>query len=89
MIECDRCHNWFHKVCEDFNCKEKTFKVNNENQWFCRYCVGIHRLRYEIIDNIFVNLCLENEEMPPIIAQVCKKWSRHINKEFIEKVNFK
>ena len=89
MKECDRCHNWFHKVCEVFNCEDQISKVNNENQWFCRYCIGIHRLPYEIIDNIFVNLCLENEEMHSIIALVCKKWSRHISKDFFEKVNFK
>ena len=29
-------------------------------------------------------LCLSNEEMPSVIAQVRKKWSRHDNKEFIE-----
>ena len=89
MKECDRCHNWFHEVCEDFNCEDKISKVNSQNQWFCRYCIGIHRLPYEIIDNIFVNLCLENEEKHSFIALVCKKWSRHINKEFVEKVNFK
>ena len=27
--------------------------------------------------------------MLSIIVQVCKKWSRQINKEFVEKVNFK
>ena len=43
---------------------------------------------FEIID-IFVNLCLENEEMHFIIAQVCKKWSRQMNKELLEKVNCK
>ena len=69
--------------------EDQISKVNNENQWFCRYCIGIHRLPYEIIDNIFVNLCLENEEMHSIIALVCKKWSRHISKDFFEKVNFK
>ena len=93
MKECNRCHNWFHKVCEDFKCEDEsnfhrgpnfTIKVNNENQWFSRYCIGIHQLLYEIID-IFVNFCLENEEMLSIIALVCKKWSRHINEEFVEK----
>ena len=49
MKECDRCHNWFHEVCEDFNCEDQISKVNSENQWFCRYCIGIHRLPYEII----------------------------------------
>ena len=49
MKECDRCHNWFHEVCEDFNCEDQISKVNSENQWFCRYCTGIHRLPYEII----------------------------------------
>ena len=62
-----------------------TIKVNIENQWFCRYYIGIYQLPYEIINNIFVNLCLENEEMHSIIALVCKKWRRHINKEFVEK----
>ena len=57
MKECGRCHNWFHKVCEDLYCDDQISKVNSENQWF----IGIHRLFYEIIDNIFVNLCLENE----------------------------
>ena len=49
------------------------FEVNSENQWFCRCYIGIRRLLYEIIDNIFVNLCLENKQMHSIITQVCKK----------------
>ena len=36
MKECDRCHNWFHKVCEAFNCEDQISKVNSEIQWFCR-----------------------------------------------------
>ena len=82
MKECDLYHNWFHEVCEDFNCENQISKVNCENQWFCLYYIGIHRLPYGIIDKAFVNLCLES-----IIAQVCQKWNRHINKEFVEKVN--
>ena len=27
--------------------------------------------------------------MQSVIAQECKKWSRHINKEFVRKLNFK
>ena len=88
MKECDRCHNWFHEVCEDFNCKNQISKFNSKNQWFGCYYIGIHRLPYKIIGNIFVNLCLENEEMYFIIAKVCNKWRWHINKEFVEKVNF-
>ena len=38
----------------------------------------------EIINNIFVNLCMENEEMLSIIALVCKKWNRHINRESVQ-----
>ena len=45
----------------------------------------IVKIKSNEIINIFVNLCLENEEMHSIIALVCKKWSRHINKEFVEK----
>ena len=88
MKECGRCHNWFHKVCEDFNCKDQISEVNSENQWFCCYCIGIHRLPYKLSDNIFVNHCLENEEMHSIIAQECKKWRRHIDREFVKKLNF-
>ena len=71
MKECDRCNNWFHEDCEDFNCEVQISKVNSENQWFCRYGIVIHRLPYKMIDNIFVNLCLENKEMHSIIALVC------------------
>ena len=39
----------------------------------------------EIINNIFVNLCLGNEEIHSIIALVCKKWSRNINKDSVQK----
>ena len=84
MKECDRFQNWFHKVWKDFDCEDQIPKVNREKQWCCRYCIGIHRLPYEIIDNIFINLCLENEEMHSIIAQEWKKWSMHINKEFVK-----
>ena len=73
MKECGRCNNWFHKICEDFNCEDQISKVNSENQQFFCYCIGIQRLPYEVIDNIFVNLCLGNEEMHSIIAHVCKK----------------
>ena len=60
-----------------YNFKNFNFYKVGVNQWF----IGIHRLPYEIIDNLFANLCLENEEMLSTIA--------HINKEFVEKVNFK
>ena len=40
MKECDRCDNWFHKICEDFNCEDQISKVNRENQWFCCYCIA-------------------------------------------------
>ena len=63
-----------------------TIKVNIENQWFCRYCIGIYQLPYEIID-IFVNLCLENKEMHSITALVCKKW-RSISIKSLLKSNF-
>ena len=88
MKECDGGQNWFHEVCEDFNCEGQISKVNSKNQWFSRYCIGIHQLPYEINDNVFVNLCLENEEMHSIIALVRNKWSRHISKEFIDKEKF-
>ena len=64
MKECNRCHNWCHEICVDFNCEIKS---------------------NEIINNIFVNLCFENEEMHSIIALVFKEWSRHINKESVQK----
>ena len=64
-----------------------TIKVNSENQWFLPllHIIGFHQLPCEIIDNIFANLCLENEVMHSIIALVCKRWIKHINKEFVEK----
>ena len=65
MKECDRCYNWFHEIRENFNCEDQISKANSEKQWFCRCFIGIHRLSYEII-NIFVNFCLENEEMHSI-----------------------
>ena len=68
MKERDCCHIWFYEVYEDFDFEDEISKVNSENQRFCCYCIDIHRLPYEIIDNIFVNLCLENEEMHSIIA---------------------
>ena len=34
----------FTKFCKDFNCEDQISKVNSENRWFCRYCIGIHRL---------------------------------------------
>ena len=56
MKECDRCHDWFLEVCKDFN-----YEDHSENQWFCRQCIDIHRLPYEIID-IFVNLAWKMKE---------------------------
>ena len=60
MKECDVVTIGFTKFARDR--KDQISKVNSENQWFRRYCIGIHRLPYKIIDNIFVNLCLENEK---------------------------
>ena len=51
----------FTKFAKDFNCEDQISKVNNKNQGFCHYCIGIHQLTYEKIDNSFLNLCLENE----------------------------
>ena len=83
MIDCDCSYNWFQKVWQGFNCEYQISKVNSENQWFYHYSIGIHGLNVEVID-IFVNLCLKNEEMFSVIAQFHKKWSSHNNKEFVE-----
>ena len=34
MKECDRCHNWFHDVCEDFNCEVKFLKLTAKTSGF-------------------------------------------------------
>ena len=88
MKQCDRCQNWFHEDCEDFSNENQTETVDEKRFWFCRYCIGIHRLPGEIlVDIIFANLCLEKEEMHTVLAQVCKRWSEHNNQSFVERVH--
>ena len=88
MKQCNRCENWFHEYCEDFINENQTETGDEKRFWFCRYCIGIHRLPEEIlVDMIFVNLCLEKKEMRTVIAQVCKRWCEHINRSFVKKVD--
>lgn len=72
MKSCDRCLNWFHVHCEDFESDNST--------WYCRYCIGIHVIPVEVLrDLIFVPLCIENEKMHYTLSLVCKKWSLTVN----------
>ena len=83
MKQCDRCQNWFHEDCQDFINENQTETVDEMRFWFCRYCIRIEI----IVDIIFVNLCLEKQEMHTVLAQACKWWSEHINRSFVEKVH--
>ena len=87
MKQCDRCENWFHEGCEDFINENQTDTADGKIFRFCRYCIEIHRLPGEILGVIFVNLSLEKEEMQTVLAQVCKRWSEHINRTFVERVH--
>ena len=62
-----------------------TETVDEKRFWFCRYYIEIHRLPGEMLDIILVNLCLEKEEMHTVLAQVCKRWSEHINRSFVQR----
>ena len=87
MKQCDRCENWFHEDCEDFANENQTEAVDEKRFWFCKCRIGIYRLPGEILDIIFVNLCLENEEMHTALAQVCKRWSEHTDRSFVQRVH--
>ena len=86
MKQCDQRENWCHEDCEDFINENQTETADEKRFWFRIYCIRIHRILGKILDIIFVNLCLEKEEMHTVLAQVCKRCSENINRSFVKRV---
>ena len=84
MKQCSRCLDWFHEHCESFDDVDQNFFPNH---WFDRYCIGIHLLPRKILETIFLELCIAQEEMHLILPIVCKKWSEIVNKNFRDRVH--
>ena len=83
MKLCCKCNQWFHDHCEELDNDQQQTK----DHWYCHYCIGIHQLPIEITENIFINICTENEGMFLTLSLVCKRWRRMINTSFQDKIN--
>ena len=84
MKQCNRCLDWFQEDCESFDDIDQNVFPNH---WFDRYCIGIHLLPREILEAIFLELCIAREEMHLILSLVCKRWSEIVNKNFRDRVH--
>ena len=84
MKQCNRCLDWFHEDSESFDDVDQNFFPNH---WFDRYSIGIHLLLREILEAIFLELCIAQEEMHLILSSVCKRWSEIVNRNFRDRVH--
>ena len=84
MKQCNRCLDWFHEGCESLDDVDQNVFPNH---WFDRYCIGIHLLPRELLEAIFLELCIAREEMHLILSLVCKRWSEIVNKNFRDRVH--
>ena len=80
----NRCLDWFHKDCESFDDIDQNFFPNH---WFDRYCIGIHLLPRKILEALFLELCIAQEEMHLILSLVCKRRSEIVNRNFRGRVH--
>ena len=84
MKQCNRCLDWFHEDCESFDDVDQNVFPNH---WLDRYCIGISLLPREIVEAIFLELCITQEEMHLILSLACKRWSEIVNKNFRDRVH--
>ena len=55
-----RCLDWFHEHCESFDDVDQNFF---QNHWFHRYCFGIHLLPRKVLEAIFFEQYIAQEEI--------------------------
>ena len=67
MKQCNRCLDWFHEDCESFDDVDQNFFPNH---WFNRYCIGIQLLPRKILEAMFLELCIAQEEMHLVLSLV-------------------
>jgi len=77
-VKCKVCSKWFHQKCENIS--------EDVNEWICKYCpdsedTHINLLPIEILQKVFIILCLDKEEMHQTLAMVCKKWAYIVDTE--------
>ena len=72
MKQCNRCLDWFHEDCETFGDGDQNFF---RSQWFNCYWMEIYLLPREILEALFLELCIAQEEMHLILLLVYKRRS--------------
>ena len=84
MKQCNRCLDWFHEHCESFDDVDQNVFPNH---CFDRYCIGIHLLQRKLLETIFLELCISQEETNLILPLVCKRWSKIVNRNFRDRAH--
>ena len=84
MKQCNHCLEWFREDCESFDDLDQNVFPNH---WLDRYCIGIYLLPRDIVEAIFLELCIAQEEMNLILPLVCKRWGEIVNKNFRDRVH--
>ena len=96
MKNCDRCDNWFHEECENFKSSSQiklfTGYLLSEIKCYCSHCydgLNINVIPNQILRQIFLGLCVEDERMRGTIALFCRSWHALTDTSFRDAVHNK